>query len=267
MQAGAGQAQRGADDRRQPQGTPAEGDQTAQPYAMSLGESVASGPFFKAYVANLLPGQFLQPFIDAAFSDLGLDPNVLLPSELHRSADRSAGDTGAAGAVPADRAGRRTAAHPARRDHRQSRRSATRTASRCRPRRPAVRRPARRCRAQSSRAHPARGAIPSPIRHDPRPATRHERRPGPCRVAGSRVGGAGRAAGRWRPGARADRGTINRRSSPRISRTAMASIPATMSASSASRSARSKRSSRSRNGPRSPSGWTESTRCPPTPRR
>ncbi|MGA5537996.1 MCE family protein [Mycolicibacterium nivoides] len=50
-------------------------------YALSLGESVASGPFFKAYVANLLPGQFLQPFIDAAFSDLGLDPNVLLPSE------------------------------------------------------------------------------------------------------------------------------------------------------------------------------------------
>src|SRR5690606_39745169 len=42
---------------------------------------VSSGPFFKAYVANLLPGQFLQPFIDAAFSDLGLDPNVLLPTE------------------------------------------------------------------------------------------------------------------------------------------------------------------------------------------
>lgn len=50
-------------------------------YSMSLGESVSSGPFFKTYVANLLPGQFLQPFVDAAFSDLGLDPNVLLPSE------------------------------------------------------------------------------------------------------------------------------------------------------------------------------------------
>src|SRR5207249_66120 len=48
-------------------------------YAMSLGEAVSSGPFFNGYVANLLPGQFLQPFIDAAFSDLGLDPNVLLP--------------------------------------------------------------------------------------------------------------------------------------------------------------------------------------------
>ncbi|MCV7388192.1 MCE family protein [Mycolicibacterium porcinum] len=50
-------------------------------YALSLGESVGSGPFFKAYVANLIPGQILQPFIDAAFSDLGLDPNVLLPTE------------------------------------------------------------------------------------------------------------------------------------------------------------------------------------------
>lgn len=50
-------------------------------YAMSLGESVSSGPFFKAYVVNLIPGQFSQPFIDAAFSDLGLDPNVLLPSQ------------------------------------------------------------------------------------------------------------------------------------------------------------------------------------------
>ncbi|MGV0835210.1 MCE family protein [Mycolicibacterium thermoresistibile] len=51
-------------------------------YLMSLGESVSSGPFFKAYLANLVPGQFIQPFVDAAFSDLGLDPNVLLPSEL-----------------------------------------------------------------------------------------------------------------------------------------------------------------------------------------
>lgn len=50
-------------------------------YATSLGESVGSGPFFNAYVANLLPGQFVQPFIDAAFSDLGLDPNVLAPSD------------------------------------------------------------------------------------------------------------------------------------------------------------------------------------------
>jgi phospholipid/cholesterol/gamma-HCH transport system substrate-binding protein len=51
-------------------------------YVMSLGESVSSGPFFKAYIVNLLPGQFVQPFIGAAFSDLGLDPATLLPSQL-----------------------------------------------------------------------------------------------------------------------------------------------------------------------------------------
>jgi phospholipid/cholesterol/gamma-HCH transport system substrate-binding protein len=51
-------------------------------YAMSFGEVLGSGPFFKASLVNLLPGQFAQPFIDAAFSDLGLDPSVLLPSQL-----------------------------------------------------------------------------------------------------------------------------------------------------------------------------------------
>jgi phospholipid/cholesterol/gamma-HCH transport system substrate-binding protein len=51
-------------------------------YAMSFGEVLGSGPFFKASLVNLAPGQFVQPFIDAAFSDLGLDPNVLLPSQL-----------------------------------------------------------------------------------------------------------------------------------------------------------------------------------------
>jgi phospholipid/cholesterol/gamma-HCH transport system substrate-binding protein len=51
-------------------------------YALSLGESVSSGPFFNAYIGNLLPGQWIQPFIDAAFSDLGVDPNTKLPSEL-----------------------------------------------------------------------------------------------------------------------------------------------------------------------------------------
>lgn len=63
-------------------------------YAISLGESVSSGPYFKAIVANLLPGQFVQPFIDAAFSDLGLDPNVLLPSQ------RSDPQTGQAATPP-----------------------------------------------------------------------------------------------------------------------------------------------------------------------
>ena len=90
-------------------------------YAMSLGESLSSGPFFKAYVANLLPGQFVQPFIDAAFSDLGLDPNVLLPSQL---TDPQTGQPGTpALPVPYPRTGQggEPRAEPARRDHRQSR--------------------------------------------------------------------------------------------------------------------------------------------------
>lgn len=52
-------------------------------YLLSLGECLASGPYFSAYIANLLPGQFVQPYINAAFSDLGLDPNVLAPGKLH----------------------------------------------------------------------------------------------------------------------------------------------------------------------------------------
>ncbi|MEE3062427.1 MAG: MCE family protein [Actinomycetota bacterium] len=51
-------------------------------YAMGLGETISSGPFFKAYVVNLLPGQFIQPFVDAAFSDLGLDPATKTPAQL-----------------------------------------------------------------------------------------------------------------------------------------------------------------------------------------
>ena len=51
-------------------------------YVLRMNETVGSGPFIKVYVANLLPGQFAQPFVDAAFSDLGLDPATQLPSQL-----------------------------------------------------------------------------------------------------------------------------------------------------------------------------------------
>jgi phospholipid/cholesterol/gamma-HCH transport system substrate-binding protein len=51
-------------------------------YGLALGEAISAGPFFKAYIVNLLPGQFIQPFIDSAFSDLGLDPATLLPSQV-----------------------------------------------------------------------------------------------------------------------------------------------------------------------------------------
>ena len=50
-------------------------------YAMSFGESLGSGPFFKAYVANLIPGQLGGPTLDARMYDRYLDPNQGLPSE------------------------------------------------------------------------------------------------------------------------------------------------------------------------------------------
>ena len=86
-------------------------------YAMSFGEVLGAGPFFKASLVNLAPGQFSQPFIDAAFSDLGLDPNVLLPSELVDPGVGQARHPGTAGALSADRAGRRAEPDAARRDH------------------------------------------------------------------------------------------------------------------------------------------------------
>jgi phospholipid/cholesterol/gamma-HCH transport system substrate-binding protein len=43
-------------------------------YTASLTEAVGSGPYFKTIVANLLPYQILQPWVDAAFKKRGIDP-------------------------------------------------------------------------------------------------------------------------------------------------------------------------------------------------
>jgi phospholipid/cholesterol/gamma-HCH transport system substrate-binding protein len=43
-------------------------------YTASLAEAVGSGPYFKAIVANLLPYQILQPWVDAAFKKRDIDP-------------------------------------------------------------------------------------------------------------------------------------------------------------------------------------------------
>lgn len=40
----------------------------------SLNEAIASGPYFKVVLHNLVPGQIIQPFVDAAFKKRGLDP-------------------------------------------------------------------------------------------------------------------------------------------------------------------------------------------------
>ena len=94
-------------------------------YAMSLGESVSSGPFFKAYVANLLPASSFSRS-STPRSPISVWTPTCCCRPAHRPADRPARHAGAAGAVPADRAGRRPATRPARRDHRQSRRSGLR---------------------------------------------------------------------------------------------------------------------------------------------
>ena len=47
---------------------------TVANFVASLGEAVASGPYFKVMVVNLLPYWILQPFVDAAFKKRGIDP-------------------------------------------------------------------------------------------------------------------------------------------------------------------------------------------------
>ena len=44
--------------------------------SQTQGEAVSGGPFYQAYVANLIPGPLLQPFIDRAF---GVEPQSKLP--------------------------------------------------------------------------------------------------------------------------------------------------------------------------------------------
>jgi phospholipid/cholesterol/gamma-HCH transport system substrate-binding protein len=47
---------------------------TLSKFTASLGEAIASGPYFKVMLVNLLPYQILQPFVDAAFKKRGIDP-------------------------------------------------------------------------------------------------------------------------------------------------------------------------------------------------
>ncbi|MDI3313025.1 MAG: MCE family protein [Mycobacterium sp.] len=42
--------------------------------AAAINEAVASGPYFKVVLANLLPSWILQPWVDAAFKKRGIDP-------------------------------------------------------------------------------------------------------------------------------------------------------------------------------------------------
>jgi len=47
---------------------------TAAKFMGALAEALGSGPFFKTLVVNLLPYQILQPWVDAAFKERGIDP-------------------------------------------------------------------------------------------------------------------------------------------------------------------------------------------------
>ncbi|MGV0740537.1 MCE family protein [Mycobacterium syngnathidarum] len=45
-------------------------------YLTTSSEAVANGPYYTAYVPNLIPSQFLQPFLDYAFGFRAGDPNM-----------------------------------------------------------------------------------------------------------------------------------------------------------------------------------------------
>ncbi|AFM14951.1 virulence factor Mce family protein [Mycolicibacterium chubuense NBB4] len=47
---------------------------TLSKFTASLGEAIASGPYFKVMLVNLAPYWILQPFVDAAFKKRGINP-------------------------------------------------------------------------------------------------------------------------------------------------------------------------------------------------
>ena len=47
---------------------------TASKFMGALAEGIGSGPYFKSLIVNLIPGQLMQPFVDAAFKKRGIDP-------------------------------------------------------------------------------------------------------------------------------------------------------------------------------------------------
>ena len=119
---------------------------TVAKFIASLAEAVASGPYFKVMLVNLLPARLLQPFVDAAFKKRGIDPeefwrNAGLPAWRFPDPNgtaiperRSGAGTGGAGRHPGASRTRRA---------RRARRARTR-------RRPtACRGPAIRCRART----------------------------------------------------------------------------------------------------------------------
>lgn len=79
--------------------------ETGAKFMGSLSEALGSGPFFKSLVVNLVPYQILQPWVDAAFKERGIDPeefwrNAGLPSFRFPDANGATQPNGAPPAAP-----------------------------------------------------------------------------------------------------------------------------------------------------------------------
>ncbi|OBG86835.1 mammalian cell entry protein [Mycobacterium sp. NS-7484] len=84
-------------------------------FITSLAEALASGPYFKVMLVNLIPPQILQPFVDAAFKKRGIDPeefwrNAGLPSFRFPDPNGQRHENGAPAAAPTPLEG--TPEHP-----------------------------------------------------------------------------------------------------------------------------------------------------------
>ena len=84
-------------------------------FTASLAEAIASGPFFKVMIVNLLPYQIIQPWVDAAFKKRGINPeefwgNAGLPSFRYPDPNGQRFPNGAPPAAPTPLEG--TAEHP-----------------------------------------------------------------------------------------------------------------------------------------------------------
>lgn len=79
--------------------------ETGAKFMGSLNEAIGSGPFFKSLVVNLVPYQILQPWVDAAFKQRGIDPeefwrNAGLPAFRFPDANGATQPNGAPPAAP-----------------------------------------------------------------------------------------------------------------------------------------------------------------------
>ena len=97
-------------------------------YAMSFGEVLGSGPFFKASRGQPRSGPVRPAVHRRRILRSGSGPQRAAALGARRPRGRPAWHPGTAGALSADRAGRRAASDAARRDHRQPRRSGVRSA-------------------------------------------------------------------------------------------------------------------------------------------